>query len=102
MTPYARLLIVFKSKKELVSCIRDIIQGMLCSPQLMVQLDDTTILTVLQLAAKEGVLYWDCSLNNMAIEDLEDSKSSHSLLLDWESSILISRGNQYGLGGTVS
>ena len=55
--------------------MRDILQGMLCSPQLMVQLGDTTILTVLQSVAKEGVLHQDCSLNNMAIEDLEDSKS---------------------------
>lgn len=57
--------------------------------------------TVLERAAEEGILHRDCSLNNVAIEDLQ-SGSSRGLLLDWEFGVEVKEDHRYGLGGTVS
>jgi hypothetical protein len=56
---------------------------------------------VLELAAEEGILHWDCSFNNVTIEDLVDG-SSRGLLLDWEFGIEVNHDSMYGMGGTVS
>ncbi|KAF9218727.1 hypothetical protein BS17DRAFT_770497 [Gyrodon lividus] len=61
---------MFKTKKELVLC---------------------------EAVKEQGVLHWDCSMNNAMIEDNEDG--SHGLLLDWEFSVQITKLGRYKLGG---
>lgn len=60
----------------------------------------TFILEVLEQAMEENILYRDCSLNNMMIEDFKGS--SHGLLLDWEFGIEVNEQHSYNMGGTVS
>ncbi|KAI6156796.1 hypothetical protein BKA82DRAFT_148513 [Pisolithus tinctorius] len=78
--PCARPMVMFKTKKELVSCIRD-------------------ILRIQQQALERGVLHRDCSINNTMIEDF--TNGSCSFLLDWEFAVWVTLQGEYDLGGTV-
>ncbi|KAI6144476.1 hypothetical protein BKA82DRAFT_30608 [Pisolithus tinctorius] len=79
MKPCARPMVMFKTKKELVSCIRDILQ-------------------IQQQALERGVLHRDCSINNTMIEDF--ANGSHGFLLDWEFAVQVTLQGEYDLGGT--
>ncbi|KAF8432136.1 hypothetical protein L210DRAFT_3650633 [Boletus edulis BED1] len=79
MTPCARPLTMFKSKKELII------------------FDRTGI--VIQQALERGVLHRDCSLFNTMIEDLPDG-ASRGFLLDWEFAVEITKRGEYSVGGT--
>ncbi|KIN93286.1 hypothetical protein M404DRAFT_36223 [Pisolithus tinctorius Marx 270] len=72
-------MVMFKTKKELVSCIRD-------------------ILRIQQQALERGVLHRDCSINNMMIEDF--ANGSHGFLLDWEFAVWVTLQGEYDLGST--
>jgi hypothetical protein len=61
---------------------------------------DPTV-TVLEQAADAHILHRDCSLNNAAIEDLDDG-GSRGLLLDWEFGAEVNEDGRYSVGGTVS
>ncbi|KAF8436279.1 hypothetical protein L210DRAFT_3648035 [Boletus edulis BED1] len=80
MTPCARPLTMFKSKKELIICIRG-------------------VLGIIQQALERGVLHRDCSLFNTMIEDLPDG-ASRGFLLDWEFAVEITKRGEYSVGGT--
>ncbi|KAI6142015.1 hypothetical protein BKA82DRAFT_4361475 [Pisolithus tinctorius] len=79
MKPCARPMVMFKTKKELVSCIRD-------------------ILRIQQQALERGVLHRDCSINNTMIEDF--ANGSCGFLLDWEFAVRVTLQGEYDLGGT--
>jgi hypothetical protein len=53
-----------------------------------------------QVVEQNQVLHHECSLNNAMIEDNGDG--THGMLIDWEFSVKIVQGDQYGVGGTVS
>ena len=98
MKPCACLLMMFKSKREFVSCVRDILKSM----SMICNTDTNTYLllsTVQQEAEKRGVLHRDCSVNNTMIEDTENG--SCGCLLDWEFAIQINMQHTYDMGRTV-
>ncbi|KAI5997655.1 hypothetical protein F5J12DRAFT_785117 [Pisolithus orientalis] len=78
--PCARPMVMFKTKKELDSCIQDILQ-------------------IQQQALKRGVLHRDCSINNTMIEDF--TNVLHSFLLNWEFAVWVMLQGEYDLGGTM-
>ncbi|KAG2358665.1 hypothetical protein BDR07DRAFT_1489173 [Suillus spraguei] len=78
--PCARPLHMFRTLKELVRALRDIV--------------------IIQKTAVEErkILHRDCSLNNaMILDDLDISKG---FLIDWEFAVRITADNQYPIGGT--
>ncbi|KAI6008144.1 hypothetical protein F5J12DRAFT_892156 [Pisolithus orientalis] len=79
MKPCARPMVMFKTKKELVSCIQDILQ-------------------IQQQALERGVLHRDCSINNMMIKDFTNGLCG--FLLDWEFAVQVTLQRQYDLGST--
>ncbi|KAI6015336.1 hypothetical protein F5J12DRAFT_781332 [Pisolithus orientalis] len=79
MKPCARPMVMFKTKKELVSCIQDILQ-------------------IQQQALERGVLHQDCSINNTMIKDF--ANGSCSFLLDWEFAVWVTLQGEYDLGST--
>ncbi|KAN0088581.1 hypothetical protein V8E55_005638 [Tylopilus felleus] len=74
MTPCARPLTIFKSKKEFVKCIRDVL-------------------------GEQGILHRDCSISNTMIEDLPN-ETSRGLLLDWGFAVEITMRGEYSVVGT--
>ncbi|KAG2127095.1 hypothetical protein DEU56DRAFT_700850, partial [Suillus clintonianus] len=80
LKPRARPLHKFRTKLELLTSIRDIVQ--------------------IQKEAVEQrkVLHRDCSLNNSMIED--DGNGSQGMLIDWEFAVKIAKNETYTVGGT--
>ncbi|KAG1859744.1 hypothetical protein F4604DRAFT_1684499 [Suillus subluteus] len=78
--PCARPLHMFRTLKELVRALRDIV--------------------IIQKTAVEErkILHRDCSLNNAMI--LDDIDISKEFLIDWEFAVRITADNQYPIGGT--
>ena len=96
MKPCTCPLTMFRSKREFVLCVRDILKSM----SMICNTDTNTYLllsTVQQEAEKRGVLHRDCSINNTMIEDT----GSHGCLLDWEFAIQINMQHTYDMGRTV-
>ncbi|KAG1765185.1 hypothetical protein EV702DRAFT_1051093 [Suillus placidus] len=81
LTPCARPLHMFRTVKELVKALRDIV--------------------IIQRQAVEEcqVLHRDCSLNNAMIVDLLGGKS-RGFLIDWEFAVRINPDIKYAMGGT--
>ncbi|KAG2742376.1 hypothetical protein P692DRAFT_20748553 [Suillus brevipes Sb2] len=81
MKPRARRLQEFRTRKEFVRAMRD-------------------ILTIQKKAVQDrGILHRDCSLYNAMIEEKEDG-SSNGMLIDWEFAVRILSGDRYRLSGT--
>ncbi|KAG2114206.1 uncharacterized protein F5147DRAFT_650015 [Suillus discolor] len=80
LKPRARPLHEFRSRKELVKAIRDIVLVQKCAVE------------------KHNILHRDCSLNNSMIEDTDDG--SRGALIDWEFAARITSDNLYPAGGT--
>lgn len=80
LKPKARPLHEFRSRKELVKAIRDIVLIQKCAVE------------------KYKVLHRDCSLNNAMIEDIDGG--SRGALIDWEFAARITSDDLYTNGGT--
>ncbi|KAI6002562.1 hypothetical protein F5J12DRAFT_783738 [Pisolithus orientalis] len=81
MKPCARPIVMFKTKKELISCIQDILQ-------------------IQQQALERGVLHQDCRIINTMIKDF--TNGSHGFLLDWEFAVWVTLQGEYDLGSTYA
>ena len=97
MTPCMRPLTMFKSKKELVQSVRDILGNKYTYTMYYVLIEPPG--AVIDKAFKWGVLHRDCSIFNTMIEDLPNG--SRRFLLDWEFTVEITVWGEYGVGGTV-
>lgn len=80
LKPRARPLHEFRSRKELVKAIRDIVLIQKCAVE------------------KYKILHRDCSLNNAMIEDIDGG--SRGALIDWEFAACITSDDLYTAGGT--
>ncbi|KAG1885293.1 uncharacterized protein F5891DRAFT_989795 [Suillus fuscotomentosus] len=80
LKPRARPLYMFRSKKELLRVLRDIVLIQQCAVE------------------THQILHRDCSLNNIMIEDCEGG--SRGSLIDWEFASRITSDNTYPTGGT--
>ena len=96
----ARPLHMFRTLKELVSALRDIVISK-CLVELCKSIELMFLLLVQKVAVEERkILHCDCSLNNaMILDDLDISKG---FLIDWEFAVRITADNKYPIGGTVS
>ncbi|KAG1779854.1 hypothetical protein EV702DRAFT_965425 [Suillus placidus] len=81
LTPCARPLHMFRTVKELVKALRDI------------------VIIQRQAVEERQVLHRDCSLNNAMIVDLLGGKS-RGFLIDWEFAVRINPDIKYAMGGT--
>ncbi|KAG2045940.1 hypothetical protein BDR06DRAFT_977845 [Suillus hirtellus] len=86
LKPRACPLYMFRSKKELLRVLRNIV---LTNPSITVQQC---------MVETHQILHRDCSLNNIMIEDCEGG--SQGLLIDWEFTSRITSDNTYPTGGT--
>ncbi|KAG1890837.1 hypothetical protein F4604DRAFT_1949197 [Suillus subluteus] len=81
MKPQGRCLQEFRTRKEFIRAMRDIV-------------------SIQKKAVQDrGILHRDCSLYNTMIEDKDDG-SSNGMLIDWEFAVRILPDDHYPLGGT--
>lgn len=99
LKPRARPLHMFRSKKELVKILRDIVLSEIIT--VVAVYVNSFFLAVQQCAVEmHQILHRDCSLNNIMIEDCEGG--SRGALIDWEFASRIASNNVYPADGTVS
>jgi hypothetical protein len=100
LKPCARPLHMFRTLKELVKALRDIVMSK-CLVELCKSIELISLLLVQKTAVEErGILHRDSSLNNAMILDCLDT--SMGFLINWEFAVRITKDNQYTIGGTVS
>jgi hypothetical protein len=101
LKPCARPLHMFRTLKEFVRALRDIVISKCLLVELCKSIELMFLLVVQRTAVEErGILHRDCSLNNaMILDDLDLSKG---FLIDWEFAVRIAADNKYPIGGTVS
>jgi hypothetical protein len=101
LKPYARPLHMFRTLKELVRVLRDIVISK-CLVELCKSIELMSLLLVQKMAVEERkVLHRDSSLNNVMI--LDGLGISKGLLIDWEFAVRITADNKYTIiGGIVS